>query len=62
MVKNFAIKAISKSDFEDMIACLMWISQDTLDKNRLLTRDELLESLRSILDRLRIDYTTKAGE
>lgn len=54
-------KKISKGQFNDIIAHLMWVSQKTLDKGRALSRDELLEYARKILDMAGVDYTTLAG-
>lgn len=52
---------ISKGTFTDVIADLMWVSQDTLDRKRLLTKEEYIEYARKIMDRLYVDYTSKAG-
>lgn len=52
---------VNKGTVKDILALLMWVSQDTLDKDKLMTEDELLETARSIMDRLRVDYTTRAG-
>ena len=40
----------------------MWVSRDTLDRNRLLTDDEYIEAVRKICDFLEIDYYTEGAE
>ena len=49
---------ISNKAFSDIIAELMWVSRETLDRDRLLTHDEYLESVRMIFGRMGIpvDY------
>ena len=49
---------ISNGAFSDIVAELMWISRETLDRDRLLTDEEYLEKARRILDRLGVpcDY------
>ena len=49
---------ISNRVFSDVIAELMWISRETLDRDRLLEDDEYLEKIRRIFDRMGIpvDY------
>lgn len=49
---------ISNRAFRDIIAELMWVSRETLDRDRLLEDDEYLEKVRRIFDRMGvpIDY------
>lgn len=49
---------ISNLAFSGIIAELMWISRETLDRDRLLNDDEYLEKVRRIFDRMGfpIDY------
>lgn len=54
-------RQISKSEVEDILAILSWVSRDTLDCDRLLTEDELLEPAKKIMDYCLVDYYTKAG-
>lgn len=52
---------ITKAQFNEVMAHLAWVSEDTLRKERRLDRDELLEYARKILDMAEVDYTTLAG-
>ena len=54
-------RRISKGQFEEIITKLIQVSQETLNRDRILTRDELLEYARWILDMAEVDYTTLAG-
>lgn len=49
---------ISNTAFRDIIAELMWVSRETLDRDRLLDGDEYLEKARRIFGRMGvpIDY------
>lgn len=60
-VKVHQIIKITRGQFNDVMAHLAWVSEDTLRKGRRLDREELLEYTRKILDMAGIDYTTIAG-
>ena len=52
------IHVIRKSTLKDVMAYLGWVSQDTLDRGRLLTEDEYLEAARQIFAKLAEDGIT----